>query len=47
LVTGACFAEFGIQVICVDKDERRVGLMEKGDILFYEPGLTECPHRVI
>jgi UDPglucose 6-dehydrogenase len=41
LVTGACFAEFGVSVVCMDNDERRVARLEKGDIPFYEPGITE------
>ncbi len=41
LVTGACFAEFGLNVVCMDKDARRVGRLEKGDVPFYEPGLSE------
>ena len=28
LVTGACFAEFGIQVMCMDKDDRRISALE-------------------
>ncbi|HJU04072.1 MAG TPA: UDP-glucose/GDP-mannose dehydrogenase family protein [Nitrospiraceae bacterium] len=41
LVTGASFAEFGLNVVCMDVDERRVTRLEKGDVPFYEPGITE------
>jgi UDPglucose 6-dehydrogenase len=41
LVTGACFAEFGVNVTCMDNDERRITKLEKGDVPFYEPGLAE------
>jgi UDPglucose 6-dehydrogenase len=41
LVTGACFAEFGLNVVCMDTDARRIGRLEKGDVPFYEPGLSE------
>jgi len=39
LVSGACFADFGHEVICVDKDARKVEALEKGEIPIYEPGL--------
>ncbi|HXN06576.1 MAG TPA: FAD-dependent monooxygenase, partial [Nitrospiria bacterium] len=32
LVTGACFAEFGVQTICVDKDRDKIKLLEKGEV---------------
>ena len=41
LVTGACFAEFGVNVLCMDNDGKRIARLEKGDVPFYEPGLTE------
>jgi UDPglucose 6-dehydrogenase len=41
LVTGACFAEFGVNVTCMDTDARRIGRLEKGDVPFFEPGITE------
>jgi UDPglucose 6-dehydrogenase len=41
LVTGACFAEFGVNVLCMDNDDKRIARLEKGDVPFYEPGLTE------
>ncbi len=41
LVTGACFAEFGVNVTCMDTDTRRIAMLEKGTVPFYEPGITE------
>ncbi len=41
LVTGACFAGFGLNATCMDTDARRISKLEKGDVPFYEPGLTE------
>lgn len=41
LVTGACFAEFGVHVTCMDTDAKRIGKLEKGEVPFYEPGLAE------
>ena len=41
LVTGACFAEVGHNVICVDCDEGKVKLLQGGGIPIFEPGLEE------
>ncbi|TAJ08222.1 MAG: UDP-glucose/GDP-mannose dehydrogenase family protein [Nitrospirae bacterium] len=47
LVTGACFAEFGLNVTCMDTDAKRIGKLEKGEVPFFEPGLTELVHKGI
>src|SRR6185437_11436374 len=39
LVSGACFADFGHHVTCVDKDERKIAALRKGEIPIYEPDL--------
>jgi UDPglucose 6-dehydrogenase len=39
LVTGACLADFGINVTCVDKDETKISRLLEGEIPIYEPGL--------
>jgi UDPglucose 6-dehydrogenase len=39
LVTGACLADFGINVTCVDNDEHKIAKLLEGDIPIYEPGL--------
>jgi UDPglucose 6-dehydrogenase len=41
LVTGACFAEIGNQVICVDNDEKKIDTLKKGKMPIYEPHLGE------
>jgi UDPglucose 6-dehydrogenase len=41
LVSGACFADFGHQVTCIDKDAAKVAALNRGEIPIFEPGLTE------
>lgn len=45
LVAGACFADSGTQVICVDKDEAKLEQLRRGDVPFYEPRLSELVQR--
>jgi UDPglucose 6-dehydrogenase len=39
LVSGACFADFGHSVVCIDKDEGRIAALRRGEIPIFEPGL--------
>jgi UDPglucose 6-dehydrogenase len=41
LVSGACFADFGHEVTCVDKDRGKIAALERGEMPIYEPGLNE------
>src|SRR6476659_8960510 len=41
LVSGACIADFGHQVICVDKDNAKISALNSGEIPIYEPGLKD------
>jgi UDPglucose 6-dehydrogenase len=45
LVVGACFAETGNDVVCVDKDAAKVRMLNRGKIPIYEPGLEEVVRR--
>lgn len=45
LVTGACFAEVGNNVLCVDVDQRKVEMLKRGESPIYEPGLDELLKR--
>ena len=41
LVSGTCFAEFGFETVCVDKDKNRIEKIEKGNCPFFEPGMDD------
>jgi len=41
LVSGACFSEFGVDVVCVDKDHKKIEMLENGVMPIYEPGLDD------
>src|ERR1044071_3120533 len=45
LVTGACFADVGHNVVCVDNDARKIETLHAGRVPIYEPGLEELIHR--
>jgi UDPglucose 6-dehydrogenase len=40
LVSGACFSEFGVSVVCVDQDAAKIARLARGDLPIYEPGLA-------
>ena len=41
LVSGACFADFGHHVTCIDNNEDKIGRLNRGEIPIYEPGLDD------
>jgi UDPglucose 6-dehydrogenase len=45
LVTGACFADVGHNVICIDNDLQKIQALQAGKVPIYEPGLEEVIHR--
>ena len=45
LVSGACFSEFGVDVVCVDKDAPKIDALTAGRIPIYEPGLDDLVAR--
>lgn len=47
LVTGTCFADFGVNVSCVDKDAAKIAMLKKGEIPIFEPGLKELVDKNI
>ncbi len=47
LVSGACFSEFGVEVVCVDKDEAKIDRLNAGEIPIYEPELNALVEKSV
>jgi UDPglucose 6-dehydrogenase len=45
LVSGACFADFGHEIVCIDKDPAKIARLQAGEMPIYEPGLDELVKR--
>ena len=45
LVSGACFADFGHEIVCIDKDPGKIARLQAGEMPIYEPGLEELVRR--
>jgi len=45
LVSGTCFSEFGVETVCVDKDQAKIDRLRNGEIPIYEPGLENLVHK--
>ncbi len=45
LVSGACFSEFGVEVVCVDKDDAKITRLQRGEVPIFEPGLEALVAR--
>ena len=47
LVSGVCFSDLGNSVYCVDKNEDKINLLNKGKVPIYEPGLDELIKKIL